>query len=178
VDSFKFLEPVIDGFRNYNGSDEVRPEKALVDRAHLLSLTTPEMVVLMGGLRVLNTNTDSSSQIGVLTERPGALTNDFFTNILDDNVTWSPSADGKLFHGSRSTGRNWTASRVDLIIGSNSQLRAIAESYACADSAVYFLRDFINAWVKVMMLDRFDLLREEDVNETTVFYMSRRSSKL
>lgn len=178
VDSFKFLEPVIDGFRNYNGSDEVRPEKALVDRAHLLSLTTPEMVVLMGGLRVLNTNTDSSSQIGVLTERPGALTNDFFTNILDDNVTWSPSADGKLFHGSRSTGMNWAASRVDLIIGSNSQLRAIAESYACADSAVYFLRDFINAWVKVMMLDRFDLLREEDVNETTVFYMSRRSSKL
>jgi len=179
VDSFKFLEPVIDGFRNYNGSDEERPEKALVDRAHLLSLTTPEMVVLMGGLRVLNANTDSSSQIGVLTEQPGALTNDFFTNILDDNVTWSPSADGKLFRGTRSTGRDWTASRVDLIIGSNSQLRAIAESYACADSAEYFLRDFINAWVKVMMLDRFDLLRGDDVNEsTTVFYMSRRSSKL
>ena len=180
VDSFKFLEPVIDGFRNFNGSDEVRPEKALIDRAHLLSLTTPEMVALMGGLRVLNANTDSS-QIGVLTERLGVLTNDFFTNILDDNVTWSPSPDGKLFRGTRSTGRDWTASRVDLIIGSNSQLRAIAESYACADSAEYFLRDFINAWVKVMMLDRFDLLRgEEDDNEesTTVFYMSRRSSKL
>lgn len=179
VDSFSFLEPVIDGFRNYNGSNDVRPEKALIDRAHLLSLTTPEMVALMGGLRVLNANTDSS-QIGVLTEQPGVLTNDFFTNILDDNVTWSPSsADGKFFRGTRSTGRDWSASRVDLIIGSNSQLRAIAESYACADSAEYFLRDFINAWVKVMMLDRFDLLRGDDVDEsTTVFYMSRRSSKL
>jgi len=184
VDSFNFLEPVIDGFRNYNGSDDVvRPEKALIDRAHLLSLTTPEMVALMGGLRVLNANTDSSSHIGVLTEQPGVLTNDFFTNILDDNVTWTPSSsadDGKIFHGTRSTGRDWSASRVDLIIGSNSQLRAIAESYACADSAEYFLRDFINAWVKVMILDRFDLLREEDVvdESTTLFYMSRRSSKL
>lgn len=180
VDSFNFLEPAIDGFRNYNGSDDTRPEKVLIDRAHLLSLTTPEMVALMGGLRVLNANTDSSQQIGVLTEQPGVLTNDFFTNILDDNVAWSPSsADGRLFRGTRSTGRDWSASRVDLIIGSNSQLRAIAESYACADSAEYFLRDFINAWVKVMMLDRFDLLRGENVDEsTTVFYMSRRSSKL
>jgi len=176
VDSFKFLEPVSDGFRNYNGSDDLRPEKALIDRAHLLSLTTPEMVVLMGGLRVLNANTDSS-QIGVLTEQPGVLTNDFFTNILDDNVKWSPSADGKLFRGTRSTGRDWTASRVDLVIGSNSQLRAIAESYASADSAEYFLRDFINAWVKVMMLDRFDLLRGEDVDESTTVF-SRRPSKL
>jgi len=176
VDSFKFLEPVIDGFRNYNGSDEVRPEKALIDRAHLLSLTTPEMVVLMGGLRVLNANTDSS-QIGVLTEQSGVLTNDFFTNILDGNVKWSPSADGKLFRGTRSTGRDWTASRVDLVIGSNSQLRAIAESYASADSTEYFLRDFINAWVKVMMLDRFDLLRGEDVDESTTVF-SRRPSKL
>jgi len=176
LDSFKFLEPVIDGFRNYNGSDEVRPEKALIDRAHLLSLTTPEMVVLMGGLRVLNANTDSS-QIGVLTEQPGVLTNNFFTNILDDNVKWSPSADGKLFRGTRSTGRDWTASRVDLVIGSNSQLRAIAESYASADSAEYFLRDFINAWVKVMMLDRFDLLRGEDVDESTTV-LGRRPSKL
>ena len=176
VDSFKFLEPVIDGFRNYNGSDDLRPEKALIDRAHLLSLTTPEMVVLMGGLRVLNANTDSS-QIGVLTEQPGVLTNDFFANILDDNVKWSPSVDGKLFRGTRSTGRDWTASRVDLVIGSNSQLRAIAESYASADSAEYFLRDFINAWVKVMMLDRFDLLRGEDVDESSTVF-SRRSSKL
>mmetsp|Transcript_13306 Transcript_13306/g.19938 ORF Transcript_13306/g.19938 Transcript_13306/m.19938 type:complete len:131 (-) Transcript_13306:65-457(-) len=130
----------------------------------------------MGGLRVLNANTDSS-QIGVLTEQPGVLTNDFFTNILDDNVKWSPSADGKLFRGTRSTGRDWTASRVDLVIGSNSQLRAIAESYASADSAEYFLRDFINAWVKVMMLDRFDLLRGEDVDESTTVF-SRRPSKL
>ena len=179
VDSFQFLEPVIDAFRNYNGCDDGRPEKALIDRAHLLSLTTPEMVVLLGGLRVLNANTDSS-QVGVLTEQPGALTNDFFTTILDDNVKWSPSSDGKLFHGTGSNnGKSWTASRADLIIGSNSQLRAIAESYACADSAEYFIQDFINAWVKVMMLDRFDLLRVDDVDETTtLLYMRRTSSKL
>lgn len=179
VDSFKYLEPVTDGFRNYDGSNSSQPEKALIDRAHLLSLTTPEMVALLGGLRVLNANT-GSMQIGVLTERPGVLTNDFFINILDDDVTWAPSPNGKYFRGTRSSGRDWVASRVDLIIGSNSQLRAIAESYACADSAEYFLRDFVNAWVKVMMLDRFDLLREDNVSSesTTVFYMSRSSSKL
>jgi catalase-peroxidase len=179
VDSFKYLEPVTDGFRNYDGSNSSQPEKALIDRAHLLSLTTPEMVALLGGLRVLNANTDLM-QVGVLTERPGVLTNDFFINILDDDVAWSPSPNGKYFRGTRSSGRDWVASRVDLIIGSNSQLRAIAESYACADSAEYFLQDFVNAWVKVMMLDRFDLLGGDDVSSesTTVFYMSRSSSKL
>ena len=179
VDSFKYLEPVTDGFRNYDGSNSSQPEKALIDRAHLLSLPTPEMVALLGGLRVLNANTDSM-QVGVLTDRPGVLTNDFFLNILDDNVTWSSSPNGKYFRGTRSSGRDWVASRVDLIIGSNSQLRAIAESYACADSAEYFLQDFVNAWVKVMMLDRFDLLGGDDVSSesTTVFYMSRSSSKL
>eukprot|EP00579_Thalassiosira_antarctica_P006488 CAMPEP_0201892124 /NCGR_PEP_ID=MMETSP0902-20130614/35804_1 /ASSEMBLY_ACC=CAM_ASM_000551 /TAXON_ID=420261 /ORGANISM="Thalassiosira antarctica, Strain CCMP982" /LENGTH=763 /DNA_ID=CAMNT_0048423505 /DNA_START=85 /DNA_END=2373 /DNA_ORIENTATION=- len=145
VTSFNVLQPSMDGFRNYEGSNDVRPESSLVDRAHLLTLTTPEMVALVGGLRVLNANTDKSL-VGVLTDRPGVLTTDFFTNLLDDSTVWSPVGDGKLFKGSRSAGQPWKASRVDLVMGSNSQLRAISEAYASADSSQYFVKDFINAW--------------------------------
>eukprot|EP00571_Detonula_confervacea_P012000 CAMPEP_0172305734 /NCGR_PEP_ID=MMETSP1058-20130122/6975_1 /TAXON_ID=83371 /ORGANISM="Detonula confervacea, Strain CCMP 353" /LENGTH=769 /DNA_ID=CAMNT_0013017431 /DNA_START=36 /DNA_END=2342 /DNA_ORIENTATION=+ len=166
VDSFNLLQPSMDGFRNYEGSNGVSPESSLVDRAHLLTLTTPEMVVLVGGLRVLNANTEEPL-VGVLTDRPGVLTNDFFANLLDENTTWSPIAGSTLLKGSRSMGKPWTASRVDLVMGSNSQLRAVSEAYACADSSQYFVRDFINAWTKVTMLDRFDLLQAKNTEDTT-----------
>ena len=153
--SFGALQPSMDGFRNYEGKVE-RPEVSLIDRAHLLTLTTPEMVVLVGGLRVLNANTDQSL-VGVLTDHPGTLDNAYFINLLDENTTWSPMGDGNTFRGNRPTGKPWTASRVDLVFGSNSQLRAVCEAYACADSSRYFLQDFMSSWTKVTMLDRFDL---------------------
>lgn len=156
IESFNALQHEMDGFRNYEGGKSYLPEDALVDRAHLLSLTAPEMVVLIGGLRVLNANTNNLG-VGVLTTRPGVLTNDFFLNLLDMSTTWTPVKDGNLFKGTGLAG-TWIASRVDLILGSNSQLRAICESYASDDSMEYFLNDFVNAWTKVSMLDRFDVM--------------------
>ena len=181
IDSFQVLQPSMDGFCNYEGKD-ARPEISLVDRAHLLSLTAPEMVVLLGGLRVLNANWDRSF-VGVLTDRPEALSNDFFTNLLDENTNWSAVGDGKLFRGNRPTGNPWMASRVDLVLGSNAQLRAICEAYACDDSNQHFLNDFVSAWTKVMMLDRFDLLRStnDDGATTESFFLwssKRHFSKL
>jgi catalase-peroxidase len=159
VASFAMLEPQADGFRNYlKARYTVSAEEMLVDKAQLMALTPPEMTVLVGGMRVLDTNFDRS-QAGVFTTRPQALTNDFFVNLLDMRTTWkamTPHED--LFEGSdRSTGEvKWTATRVDLIFGSNSELRALAEVYGCADSQEKFLKDFIAAWTKVMNLDRFD----------------------
>jgi len=160
VQSFAVLEPAADGFRNYHKKKfAVSAEELLVDRAQLLTLTAPEMTVLIGGMRVLNANC-GQSQHGVFTKRPETLTNDFFVNLLDMNTTWKPtSEDNDMFEGrDRKTGKlKWTGTRVDLIFGSNSQLRAIAEVYACEDSQEKFLHDFIAAWNKVMDLDRFDL---------------------
>ncbi|MHB8120562.1 MAG: catalase/peroxidase HPI [Desulfuromonadaceae bacterium] len=161
VESFSALEPTADGFRNYLKTKyTVSAEKLLVDRAQLLTLTAPEMTVLVGGMRVLNANF-GQSQHGVLTKRPGMLTNDFFVNLLDMGTTWTaaPGADD-LFEGrDRATGElKWTGTRVDLIFGSNSQLRAVAEVYGCEDSREKFLHDFVEAWDKVMNLDRFDLV--------------------
>jgi catalase-peroxidase len=160
VESFGVLEPKNDGFRNYFSKQIDRPaEEYLVDRAQLLTLTAPEMTVLVGGLRVLGTNT-GFEQLGVLTDRPGALTNDFFKNLLDMKTEWKTSSVcDHFFEGKdRSTGKlKWTASRVDLIFGSNSQLRAISEVYGSADSQQRFVDDFVKAWTKVMNLDRFDL---------------------
>ncbi len=161
IESFKVLEPVADGFRNYLKSKySVSAEEMLVDRAQLLTLTAPEMTVLVGGLRVLNANF-GQSQNGVLTVRPGALSNDFFVNLLDMGTTWkTASDDDDVFEGrDRITSElKWTGTRADLVFGSNSQLRAIAEVYACDDSQKQFLNDFIAAWDKVMNLDRFDLV--------------------
>jgi catalase-peroxidase len=136
----------------------VKAEELLVDRAQLLTLTAPEMTVLVGGMRVLNTNF-ASAQHGVFTKRPGTLTNDFFVNLLDMSTMWSATADDNVFEGrDRATGElKWTGTRVDLVFGSNSQLRALAEVYACEDSKEKFVNDFIAAWNKVMNLDRFDL---------------------
>ena len=160
VASFAVLEPKADGFRNYlKAKYAVSAEEMLVDRAQLLTLTAPEMTVLIGGLRVLNANF-GKSQHGVFTKRPEALTNDFFVNLLDMSTVWKATAeDGDVFEGrDRATGTlKWTATRVDLIFGSNSQLRALAEVYACDDSQEKFLHDFVAAWNKVMNLDRFDL---------------------
>jgi catalase-peroxidase len=160
VTSFAVLEPAADGFRNYLKAKYAVPaEELLVDRAQLLTLTAPEMTVLLGGLRVLNANF-GKSQHGVFTKRPETLTNDFFVNLLDMSTEWKPAAeDGDVFEGSdRATGAlKWTGTRVDLIFGSNSQLRALAEVYACGDSQEKFLHDFVAAWNKVMNLDRFDL---------------------
>lgn len=180
IDSFNVLKPAMDGFRNWEGSVDAKPESSLLDRAHLLTLTTPEMVALVGGLRVLNANA-GNSQVGVLTDRPGALTNDFFTNLLDNDTVWLPVNGGKLFEGKRAAGKPWVASGVDLVLGSNSQLRAISEAYACADASQQFMKDFVSAWAKVTMLDRFDLLQaKEDMTTETVFYYSskRHTSKL
>jgi catalase-peroxidase len=158
--SFAVLEPVADGFRNYLKTKfSVSAEELLADRAQLLTLTAPEMTVLIGGLRVLNTNF-GQTQHGVFTKRPETLTNDFFVNLLDMNTIWNATAEGdNLFEGrDRTTGElKWTGTRVDLIFGSNSQLRALAEVYACADSSEKFVHDFVAAWNKVMKLDRFDL---------------------
>jgi catalase-peroxidase len=161
VDSFAVLEPTADGFRNYIRKGHVRPSaELLVDRAHLLTLTAPEMTVLVGGLRVLNANF-GQSELGVFTKRPGSLTNDFFVNLLDMSTEWRKSAQSEhVFEGrERRTGKvKWTGTAVDLVFGSNSQLRAIAEVYACDDSQQTFVRDFVAAWGKVMNLDRFDLV--------------------
>jgi catalase-peroxidase len=160
--SFAALEPVADGFRNYLKTKfSVSAEELLVDRAQLLTLTAPEMTVLMGGLRVLDANFGRTRH-GVFTKRPGALTNDFFVNLLDMSTTWKAAPEDKdVFEGrDRATGElKWTGTRVDLVFGSNSQLRALAEVYACEDSREKFVRDFVAAWDKVMNLDRFDLAR-------------------
>ena len=160
VVSFAVLKPVADGFRNYLKTKfSVSAEELLVDRAQLLTLTAPEMTVLVGGMRVLNANF-GQSQHGVFTKRPETLTNDFFVNLLDMSTTWkATSEDEDVFEGrDRATGElKWTGTRVDLIFGSNSQLRALAEVYGCEDSQEKFLHDFVAAWNKVMNLDRFDL---------------------
>ena len=160
VASFAVLEPTADGFRNYRKTKSpASTEERLVDRAQLLSLTAPEMTVLVGGLRVLDVNA-GQSQAGVFTKRPGMLTNDFFVNLLDMSTVWEAAAeDGELFVGrDRKTGeRKWTGTRADLVFGSNSQLRALAEVYGCSDAQQTFVQDFVAAWNKVMNLDRFDL---------------------
>jgi len=160
VESFSVLEPIADGFRNYQKAKySVSAEELLVDRAQLLTLTPPEMTVLVGGMRVLNTNFGQTGH-GVFTDRPEALTNDFFVNLLDMGTTWKATdGDQELFQGSdRGTGEErWSATRVDLIFGSNSELRALAEVYATADAREKFVQDFVAAWCKVMELDRFDL---------------------
>ncbi|MGE5243009.1 MAG: catalase/peroxidase HPI [Betaproteobacteria bacterium] len=159
VESFAVLEPKADGFRNYSAHGPKCPaEHLLIDRAALLTLSAPEMTVLVGGLRVLNAN-HKQSPLGVFTKRPATLTNDFFINLLDMSTTWKPTSEAaEIFEGrDRKTGKvKWTGSRVDLVFGSNSQLRAIAEVYACEDSQRKFVRDFVAAWDKVMNLDRFD----------------------
>jgi len=160
VESFEVLEPAADGFRNYSGKGHQRPtEHLLIDRASLLTLTAPEMTVLVGGMRALNANYDKSG-LGVFTRRPETLTNDFFVNLLDVDTTWQPASEAEeTFEGrDRKTGElKWTGSRVDLVFGSNSQLRALAEVYASGDAQEKFVRDFVAAWDKVMNLDRFDL---------------------
>jgi catalase-peroxidase len=160
VESFAPLEPVADGFRNYYHSEHIMsPEEALVDKAQLLTLTAPEMTVLVGGLRVLGANAGQSKH-GVFTKRPETLTNDFFVNLLDMRTQWQPLAGSEgVYEGrDRKTNQvNWTGTHVDLIFGSHSQLRAFAEVYACADSKEKFVKDFVAAWSKVMNLDRFDL---------------------
>ena len=156
--SFKPLEPIADGFRNYyRGKSLMTPEEALVDKAQLLRLTAPEMTVLVGGLRVLGANAGQSKQ-GVFTKEPGKLTNDYFVNLLDMTTEWQPSGENAYEGRDRkSKAVKWTATRVDLIFGSHSQLRAFAEVYACSDSKEKFVKDFVAAWGKVMNLDRFDL---------------------
>jgi catalase-peroxidase len=159
-DAFAPLEPTADGFRNYlRGTQRLSAEELLIDRAQLLTLTAPEMTVLIGGLRVLGANSGKSAH-GVFTLRPGTLTNDFFVNLLDVSTHWQPSAGSAgVYQGRDGQTKEvkWTATRVDLIFGSHSQLRAIAEVYACADSQEKFVKDFVAAWTKVMDLDRFDL---------------------
>ncbi|HVP50781.1 MAG TPA: catalase/peroxidase HPI [Terriglobales bacterium] len=160
VESFTYLEPVADGFRNYEKAKfSVSAEELLIDKAQLLTLTAPEMTVLIGGLRALNANFGQSKH-GVFTKRPETLTNDFFVNLLDMSTEWQPSnGSGGVYEGrDRATGKlKWSATRVDLVFGSNSQLRAIAEVYACNDAKEAFVKDFVAAWNKVMNLDRFDL---------------------
>ena len=161
VESFEVLEPAADGFRNYLRTHHTAAAEAmLVDKAQLLTLTAPELTVLVGGMRVLNTNFDKSNH-GVFTKNPEALTNDFFANLLDFGITWNATSDSQnVFEGrDRKTGTvKWTGTRVDLIFGSNSELRALAEVYGCSDSREKFVQDFIAAWDKVMNLDRFDLV--------------------
>jgi catalase-peroxidase len=161
VESVGYLEPIADGFRNYRKSKiPVSTEELLIDKAHLLTLSAPELTVLVGGLRALNTNFDGSKH-GIFTSRSGQLTNDFFVNLLDMRTSWKAvSQDRELYEGSdRTTGEiRWTATRADLVFGSNSELRAIAEVYGSADAQSKFVKDFVAAWSKVMNLDRFDLL--------------------
>jgi len=160
VESFEVLEPIADGFRNYMKKQySISAEELLVDKAQLLTLTAPELTVLIGGMRVLNTNFDNSKH-GVFTKRPEALTNDFFLNLLDMSTTWKATSDAQYeFEGrdSKTGAAKWTATRADLVFGSNSELRALAEVYACEDSHEKFVKDFVAAWNKVMNLDRFDL---------------------
>jgi catalase-peroxidase len=160
VESFAVLEPLADGFRNYarKGLESAAAE-LLVDRASLMTLTAPEMTVLVGGLRVLSANVGQARH-GVFTRRPETLTNDFFVNLLDMRTRWqkSATAEGVLEGRDRATGEvRWTGTIVDLVFGSNSRLRALAEVHACSDSQEAFVRDFVAAWTKVMNLDRFDL---------------------
>mmetsp|Transcript_26635 Transcript_26635/g.49761 ORF Transcript_26635/g.49761 Transcript_26635/m.49761 type:complete len:472 (-) Transcript_26635:2305-3720(-) len=163
AESFAPMEPKADGFRNYyreGKENHMRPEECLVDRAHLLGLSPPEMTVLVGGLRVLGA-TAGNTEVGVLTDRKGTLTNDFFVNLLDMSNNWSP-LEGNLFESPASSGgsnknKSWKATRVDLAFGHNSELRAMAEYYACADSKEVFVKDFVKAWVKVMNADRYDI---------------------
>jgi catalase-peroxidase len=158
VHSFAALEPAADGFRNYlKGGQTATPEELLLDRAQLLTLTAPEMTVLIGGLRVLGANYGQSKH-GMFTTRPEALTNDFFVNLLDMRTEWRPTSGGAYEGVDRATGAvKWTGTRVDLVFGSNSQLRAVAEVFASDDAQGAFARDFVAAWTKVMNLDRFDL---------------------
>ncbi len=160
VESFAALEPASDGLRNYfKPKHKTSAEEMLVDRAQLLTLTAPEMTALIGGMRVLNTNFDKSKH-GVFTKRTDTLTNDFFVNLLDMSTTWKANSDSQdVFEGrDRATGElKWTGTRADLIFGSNSELRALAEVYGCEDSQNKFVNDFVAAWNKVMNLDRFDL---------------------
>jgi len=158
VHSFAPLEPVADGFRNYQRKGDQRPaEELLLDRSQLLTLTAPEMTVLVGGMRALGTNAGGSKH-GVFTDKPEVLTNDFFVNLLDMSTEWKPAAEGAYEGSDRATGKvKWTGTRVDLVFGSNSQLRALAEVYACSDSKQAFVKDFVAAWNKVMNLDRYDL---------------------
>jgi len=160
VASFAVLEPAADGFRNYlRNGHSISAEERLVDRAQLLTLTAPEMTVLIGGLRALNANFGQSKH-GVFTKKPETLTNDFFVNLLDMGTEWKPAPGSEGVYEGRDRARGkvkWTGTRVDLIFGSNSQLRAIAEVYACDDSKKAFVKDFVAAWNKVMNLDRYDL---------------------
>ena len=160
VESFKFLEPQADGFRNYRRFNaNASTEAMLIDKAQLLNLTVPELTVLVGGMRALGTNFDSSKH-GILTDRPGVLTNDFFVNLLDMNTAWKAMGEDKeVYLGSdRSNGQpKFTATRADLVFGSNSELRAVAEVYGSTDAKEKFVKDFVAAWNKVMNLDRFDL---------------------
>jgi catalase-peroxidase len=159
AESFEALEPKADGFRNYIAAEHPLPgEYLLIDRANLLDLSAPEMTVLVGGLRALGANYDNATT-GVLTATPGRLTNDFFVNLLDLGTTWTPAnPESTLFNGTGPRGESWTGSRVDLVFGSNSELRAVAEVYASDDAGEKFARDFVAAWDKVMNLDRFDLV--------------------
>jgi catalase-peroxidase len=162
IESFAVLEPKVDGFRNFLKAKQARSaEELLVDRAQMLTLTAPEMTVLIGGLRVLKTNADNSD-LGVFTQNPEALTNDFFVNLLDMDLNWEKSSKCEHFYEGRNLTSNeikWTGTAVDLLLGSNSQLRAISEVYACDDSSQTFVDDFVSAWNKVMNLDRFDLIK-------------------
>ncbi len=159
VNSFAVLEPKADAFRNYYSKDaRLSPAEALVDKANLLTLTAPEMTVLVGGLRALEANTGGTRH-GVLTSRPGTLSNDFFVNLVDMSTAWSKSSTDGLYEGrDRKTGEiKWTATPVDLVFGSNSELRALSEFYAASDAKAKFIDDFVKAWTKVMNLDRFDI---------------------
>jgi catalase-peroxidase len=160
VESFAVLEPAADGFRNYlRAGEKLPPETLLLDRANLLTLTAPEMTVLIGGMRALNANHGRSPH-GVFTDRPETLTNDFFVNLLDTSTEWKASVASENVYEARDQGTGdvkWTGTAVDLVFGSNSQLRALSEFYACDDSKETFVRDFVAAWDKVMNLDRFDL---------------------
>jgi catalase-peroxidase len=165
VESFTHMEPFADGFRNFaKPAARPRAEHYLVDKAQLLDLSAPEMTALVGGLRVLNTNYDGSAH-GVFTSRPGALSNDFFVNLLDMGTAWKDAGNGELFEGSdrKSGSKKWTATRADLVFGSNAELRAIAEVYASADGDMKFVKDFVAAWNKVMNLDRFDLKGKQNI---------------
>lgn len=159
IKTFNYLEPRADGFRNYGrGNSRARTEELLVDRANLLGLTPPELTVLVGGLRVLDTNADGSSY-GVLTDTPGNLTTDFFVNLLDMGTKWSDADSGEIWQGTdRTTGaKKWTATRADLVFGSHAELRAISEVYAMADAGEKFVTDFVSVWNKIMNADRFDI---------------------
>ena len=172
VEGFAVLEPRVDGFRNYlQVRFNVPTEELLVDRSQLLGLTAPQMTVLVGGLRVLGANHGGATH-GVLTDRPGQLTNDFFVNLLDMRTAWKEVDDrgDEVFVGSdRDTGEElWTATRTDLVFGSNSQLRALSEVYASADAGGKFIRDFVDAWTQVMNADRFDVTLDEEFGTAAV----------